>query len=165
MTASRSATPPTGHSIDKPQPEGIGRRNFLRNSAALGAAVALGPLLGTRTAQAQETKSRPTQGAGMKQRKLGTMTVSEIGAGCMTFAGNYNAPVPKEQAIKTIRTAFENGVTFFDTAEVYGPYISEEFVGEALAPFRDKVQIATKFGFAIDGTIALIACSFGTGAL
>ncbi|MYN26967.1 aldo/keto reductase [Duganella levis] len=91
----------------------------------------------------------------MKQRTLGTMKVSEIGAGCMTFAGNYNAPVPKEQAIKTIRTAYENGVTFFDTAEVYGPYISEEFVGEALAPFRDKVQIATKFGFAIDGTIAL----------
>jgi aryl-alcohol dehydrogenase-like predicted oxidoreductase len=83
------------------------------------------------------------------------MQVSEIGLGCMTFAGNYNAPVPKEQAIKTIRTAVENGVTFFDTAEVYGPYVSEEFVGEALAPFRDQVQIATKFGFAIDGTIAL----------
>jgi aryl-alcohol dehydrogenase-like predicted oxidoreductase len=64
-------------------------------------------------------------------------------------------PVPKEQAIRTIRTAVENGVTFFDTAEVYGPYISEEFVGEALAPVREKVQIATKFGFAIDGTIAL----------
>ena len=91
----------------------------------------------------------------MKQRKLGTMQVSEIGAGCMTFAGNYNAPVSKEDAVKTIRTAVENGVTFFDTAEVYGPYISEEFVGEALQPFRDKVQIATKFGFAIDGTVAL----------
>lgn len=91
----------------------------------------------------------------MKQRALGTMKVSELGFGCMTLAGNYNAPVPKEQAIKTIRTAYENGVTLFDTAEVYGPYISEEFVGEALAPFRDKVQIATKFGFAIDGTLAL----------
>lgn len=91
----------------------------------------------------------------MKQRSLGTLKVSELGAGCMTFAGNYNAPVPKDQAIKTIRTAYESGVTFFDTAEVYGPYISEEFVGEALAPFRGKVQIATKFGFAIDGTIAL----------
>lgn len=91
----------------------------------------------------------------MKQRTLGTMKVSELGFGCMTLAGNYNAPVPKEQAIKTVRAAYENGVTFFDTAEVYGPYISEEFVGEALAPFRDKVQIATKFGFAIDGTIAL----------
>ena len=91
----------------------------------------------------------------MKQRKLGTMQVSEIGAGCMTFAGNYNAPVPRAEAVKTIRTALEYGVTFFDTAEVYGPYISEEFVGEALQPFRDKVKIATKFGFAIDGTIAL----------
>ena len=91
----------------------------------------------------------------MKQRTLGTLKVSAIGAGCMTFAGNYNAPVPKEQAIKTIRAAVENGVTFFDTAEVYGPYLSEEFVGEALQPFRDQVQIATKFGFAIDGTIAL----------
>lgn len=91
----------------------------------------------------------------MKQRILGTMQVSEIGAGCMNFAGNYNAPVSKAQAIRTIRTAVENGVTFFDTAEVYGPYTSEEFVGEALQPFRDKVQIATKFGFAIDGTVAL----------
>lgn len=91
----------------------------------------------------------------MKQRTLGGLQVSEIGAGCMTFAGNYNAPVPKDVALKTIRTAFEHGVTFFDTAEVYGPYLSEEFVGEAVAPFRDKVQIATKFGFAIDGTIAL----------
>lgn len=91
----------------------------------------------------------------MKQRTLGNMKVSELGFGCMTLAGNYNAHVTKEQAVKQIRTAYENGVTFFDTAEVYGPYLSEEFVGEALAPFRDKVQIATKFGFAIDGTIAL----------
>jgi aryl-alcohol dehydrogenase-like predicted oxidoreductase len=90
----------------------------------------------------------------MKQRKLGTMQVSEIGAGCMNLAGNYNAPVSRSEAVKTIRTAFENGVTFFDTAEVYGPYINEEMVGEALEPFRDQVKIATKFGFAIDGTIA-----------
>ncbi len=91
----------------------------------------------------------------MKQRKLGSLVVSEIGAGCMNFAGSYNVPVTKGDAVKTIRTAFESGVTFFDTAEVYGPYLSEEMVGEALAPMRDKVQIATKFGFAIDGTIAL----------
>lgn len=91
----------------------------------------------------------------MKQRQLGSLQVSEIGAGCMNFAGNYNLPVSKADAVKTIRTAYEHGVTFFDTAEVYGPYLSEEMVGEALAPMRDKVQIATKFGFAIDGTIAL----------
>lgn len=91
----------------------------------------------------------------MKQRQLGSLQVSEIGAGCMNLAGNYNVPVSKAEAVKTIRTAFESGVTFFDTAEVYGPYLSEEMVGEALQPMRDKVQIATKFGFAIDGTIAL----------
>lgn len=132
------------------------RRAFMKRSAMLGAAAALGPLVGVGIAQAQGKPSiQSTQGNTMKQRTLGTLKVSELGFGCMTLAGNYNAPVPKEQAIKTIRTAYENGVTFFDTAEVYGPYISEEFVGEALAPFRDKVQIATKFGFAIDGTIAL----------
>lgn len=90
----------------------------------------------------------------MKQRKLGTLQVAEIGAGCMNLAGNYNAPVTRAEAVKLIRTAFEHGVTFFDTAEVYGPYIDEEMVGEALAPFRDQVKIATKFGFAIDGTSA-----------
>ena len=91
----------------------------------------------------------------MKQRKLGTMQVSEIGAGCMSISSNYGPPAPKEQGLKTIRKAFENGVTFFDTAEVYGPYTNEELVGEALQSVRDQVKIATKFGFAIDGTIAL----------
>lgn len=133
-----------------------GRRDFVKQAVILGAAAAAGPMVGAGAAHAQ---ARPdvqrTQGKAMKQRTLGTMRVSEIGLGCMNFAGNYNAPAPKDQAIKTIRTAYENGVTFFDTAEVYGPYTSEEFVGEALAPFRDKVQIATKFGFAIDGTVAL----------
>jgi len=91
----------------------------------------------------------------MKQRKLGAMQVSEIGAGCMSISANYGPPAPKEQALKTIRAAFENGVTLFDTAEVYGPYTNEELVGEALQPIRDQLKIATKFGFAIDGTIAL----------
>jgi aryl-alcohol dehydrogenase-like predicted oxidoreductase len=83
------------------------------------------------------------------------MQVSEIGAGCMSISSNYGPPAPREQGLKTIRTAFENGVTFFDTAEVYGPYTNEELVGEALQSVRDQVKIATKFGFAIDGTIAL----------
>jgi len=91
----------------------------------------------------------------MKQRNLGTLQVSEIGAGCMNMSGNYNLPVPKAQGISTIRKAFESGVTFFDTAEVYGPFINEELVGEALEPFRKQVKIATKFGYAIDGTSAL----------
>ncbi|MGI4849670.1 MAG: aldo/keto reductase [Janthinobacterium lividum] len=132
------------------------RRDFLKRSAVFGAVAAVVPIFGAGSTLALgQPAEQTTKGKMMKQRTLGPMKVSELGFGCMTLAGNYNAPVPKEQAIKTIRTAYENGVTFFDTAEVYGPYISEEFVGEALAPFRDKVQIATKFGFAIDGTIAL----------
>ena len=136
--------------------EHTGRRGFVKHAVVLGAAAAAGQVFGAGAVQAQgKPVIQRTQRNTMKQRTLGTMKVSAIGLGCMNFAGNYNAPVPKEQAIKTIRTAVENGVTFFDSAEVYGPYTSEEFVGEALAPFRDKVQIATKFGFAIDGTIAL----------
>lgn len=91
----------------------------------------------------------------MKTRKLGTLEVSEIGAGCMNMSGNYNPPADVAQSMRMISTAAENGVTFFDTAEVYGPYINEELVGEALQPIRDQVKIASKFGFAIDGTIAL----------
>lgn len=87
----------------------------------------------------------------MKKRKLGSLEVSELGAGCMNISGNYGPAAPKEQGIAIILAAFEKGVTFFDTAEVYGPYTNEELVGEALAPFRDKVRIATKFGFNIEG--------------
>jgi len=93
--------------------------------------------------------------AKMQQRKLGTMEVSEIGAGCMSISANYGPPAPREQGLRTIRTAFENGVTFFDTAEVYGPYTNEELVGEALQSVRNQVKIASKFGYAIDGTSAL----------
>jgi aryl-alcohol dehydrogenase-like predicted oxidoreductase len=87
----------------------------------------------------------------MKTRRLGNLVVSELGAGCMSISANYGAPADRTQGINVIRTAHEKGVTFFDTAEVYGPYTSEELVGEALAPFRDKVRIATKFGFDIEG--------------
>jgi aryl-alcohol dehydrogenase-like predicted oxidoreductase len=131
------------------------RREFLKTSVWLGATTALGAMPGIGPVYAQGNKDiERTGGKGMKQRKLGTMQVSEIGAGCMNLAGNYNVPVSRSDAVRTIRTAFEHGVSFFDTAEVYGPYINEEMVGEALEPFRDKVKIATKFGFAIDGTIA-----------
>jgi aryl-alcohol dehydrogenase-like predicted oxidoreductase len=132
----------------------LGRREFLKAAALFGTAAATS-ILGIGSAFAQADKDiKLTRGNTMKQRQLGTLQVSEIGAGCMNLSANYNLPVPKEQGIKTIRKAFENGVTFFDTAEVYGPYINEELVGEALQPFRDQVKIATKFGFAVDGTIA-----------
>ena len=88
----------------------------------------------------------------MKKRKLGkgNLEVSAIGLGCMGLSSSYGPPVDKQQGISLIRGAFERGVTFFDTAEVYGPYKNEDLVGEALAPFRDQVVIATKFGFDID---------------
>ena len=91
----------------------------------------------------------------MEKRKLGTLEVSELGAGCMSISANYGPPAEFTQAVKTLRTAVEKGVTFFDTAEVYGPYRSEELAGAALAPVRDLVAIATKFGYAIDGTARL----------
>jgi aryl-alcohol dehydrogenase-like predicted oxidoreductase len=91
----------------------------------------------------------------MKTRKLGKLEVSELGAGCMSISANYGPPADRKQGIKVLRTAHENGVTFFDTAEVYGPYSSEDLVGEALAPIRDKVRVATKFGFNLDGPAGL----------
>lgn len=85
----------------------------------------------------------------MKKRKLGTngLEVSALGLGCMGLSYGYGPETNKEDAIKLIRKAFDLGVTFFDTAEAYGPFKNEEVVGEALAPFRDQVVIATKFGF------------------
>jgi aryl-alcohol dehydrogenase-like predicted oxidoreductase len=83
----------------------------------------------------------------MKTRKLGPLEVSELGFGCMNLATNYGPPAPIDDAIQVIRAAHSNGVTLFDTAEVYGPYMSETIVGGALEPFRNEVKIATKFGF------------------
>ena len=88
----------------------------------------------------------------MKKRILGTrgLEVSALGLGCMGMSFSYGPPKDKQEMIELIRTAVERGITFFDTAEVYGPYINEELVGEALAPLRDQVVIATKFGFNIN---------------
>ena len=85
----------------------------------------------------------------IQQRKLGTNgpEVSALGLGCMGLSYGYGPATDKQDAINLIRSAYESGVTFFDTAEVYGPFVNEEVVGEALAPFRDKVVVATKFGF------------------
>jgi aryl-alcohol dehydrogenase-like predicted oxidoreductase len=88
----------------------------------------------------------------MQKRKLGKngLEVSAIGLGCMGLSFGYGPAVDKRQAVSLIRAAAERGVTFFDTAEVYGPFTNEELVGEALGPVRDRVVIATKFGFDID---------------
>ena len=88
----------------------------------------------------------------MQKRKLGNsnLEVSALGLGCMGMSFSYGPPADKQEMISLIRTAVERGVTFFDTAEVYGPFTNEELVGEALAPFRGQVVIATKFGFKLD---------------
>jgi aryl-alcohol dehydrogenase-like predicted oxidoreductase len=85
----------------------------------------------------------------MHTRRLGWsgLEVSAIGLGCMGLSSAYGKPVPKDEGIALIRGAVERGITFFDTAEIYGPFANEELLGEALAPFRDRVVIATKFGF------------------
>ena len=85
----------------------------------------------------------------MQKRKLGSLEVSALGLGCMGMSSGYGPPADKQEMISLIRTAVERGITFFDTAEVYGPFVNEELVGEALAPLRDQVVIATKFGFKI----------------
>ena len=129
--------------------KGVSRRELLIQTALGATALAAGPLLSA------AATAQPKGEGKMKTRKLGKLEVSEVGAGCMSISANYGPPADKAQGIGVIRAAYEKGVTFFDTAEVYGPYTSEELVGEALAPFRDKVAIASKFGFKIDGTIGL----------
>lgn len=83
----------------------------------------------------------------MQTRRLGNLEVSAIGLGCMGMSHGYGPPADRRAMISLLRTAVDRGVTFFDTAEVYGPFTNEELVGEALAPVRDRVVMATKFGF------------------
>jgi hypothetical protein len=104
----------------------ITRRDFLAASASIGAGLAIAPQSWAGTSD-QRKENR------MKTRNLGALEVSEIGAGCMSISANYGPPADRNQGIQVIRAAHEKGVTFFDTAEVYGPFTSEDLVGEALA--------------------------------
>jgi len=132
----------------------ISRRNFVTRTAIVGAGMVVGPLSWAASSDgAKETRSnKGTRGGGttMRTRRLGTLEVSELGAGCMSISANYGPPADRNQGIKVIRTAYDSGVTFFDTAEVYGPFTNEDLVGEALQPIRNKVVIATKFGFDLE---------------
>jgi len=126
------------------------RRKFFQQTAIAGTGLLLTPSLMTASSSTNETKEQNNdRKVKMNTRNLGTLKVSALGAGCMSISSNYGAPAKIEEGIKTIRKTYESGVTFFDTAEVYGPYTNEKLVGEALKPFRDKVVIATKFGFEI----------------
>lgn len=86
----------------------------------------------------------------MRKRKLANLEVSALGLGCMSMSSAYGPPADRAEMVKLMRGAHDRGVTFFDTAEAYGPFVNEELVGEALAPIRDQVVIGTKFGFDID---------------
>jgi len=133
----------------------------------MGAALAAAPLAGgLLSASARDPGSQAAAQAGavtnapasasLPRRNLGALQVSALGLGCMSMnGGQYNRPKDKAEMIRVIHAAVDQGVDFFDTAEVYGPFINEELVGAALAPYRDRVVIATKFGFAVgaDGRI------------
>ncbi|BCS32352.1 aldehyde oxidase [Luteitalea sp. TBR-22] len=119
----------------------IGRRDFIALAAMLPAARAA-----TGQGAMPATTARPGQ---LTTRRLGTLEVSAVGLGCMNMAWGFGPPIPRADAVRLVRGAYERGVTLFDTAEAYGPYTSEEIVGDALADVRDRVVIATKFGFDI----------------
>jgi aryl-alcohol dehydrogenase-like predicted oxidoreductase len=135
------------------EPETLGklrRRDFI-GAGAVAAAAALS-ISSTASAQSNSGTGAAAIVPTTNRRRLGSLEVSPIGLGCMNMvAGFYNpAPDPKDM-VAVIRGAVDRGVTFFDTAEVYGPFASEEIVGEALEPVRDQVVIASKFGFAFQG--------------
>lgn len=138
------------------------RRSFLKAAgiAAAGATLSIGAAASLPTpamAQtAQRRDSNSSQPYTIGKRKLGNLEVSELGFGCMSNSpGHYGPGVDRATSIRVIRDAYERGIRFFDTAEVYGPYVNEELVAEALGPVRNHIVIATKFGFKIDGTNGL----------
>jgi len=129
------------------------RRDFLVRSTLAGAGLAFGSsMFASATNSNKQTKAISNQkiNSEMKKRKLGQLEVTELGYGCMNIAWAYGGATPKKDAIQLIQRAYESGIRFFDTAEIYGPFYSEEIVGEALKSYRTEVVIATKFGFDID---------------
>lgn len=121
-----------------------GRRDFLTTSMLMAAMTFVS---GSSVAAGKAAHAPKGQ---MQTRQLGALKVSAVGLGCMNMAWGFAPPIPKTEAVRLIQDAYEHGVTYFDSAEVYGPYISEEYVGAALKQVRDKVVIASKFGFDIN---------------
>lgn len=136
----------------------MNRRDFIKR-ASLAALFAAGELSGysgktfaksTSTDSEKQDVDDKISHNTLEKRNLGGLEVSSIGLGCLPMVGYYGGKYDKKDMIALIRNAFEHGVTLFDTAEVYGPYISEEWVGEALSPIRNEVRIETKFGFGVE---------------
>lgn len=133
---------------------GVSRRNFIGKTILAGAGITAGSMiLGTtqNQANAQTKDSKPTNSASKNVRKLGTLEVSSIGLGCMSGSAFFYPLPGKARMISVIREAYDRGVTLFDTAELYGPFTNEELVGEAIAPFRKNIVLASKFGHAYEG--------------
>lgn len=127
------------------QQKGLNRRNFLLKTTIAGLGLSL-----TAGSQGLLSATPWKNKQPLAKRKLGKLEVTELGFGCMNIAWAYGNPPSKEDAVSLIRNAHEQGVNFFDTAEIYGPHISERITGEALKPFRKDVVIASKIGFDID---------------
>lgn len=130
------------------------RRGFLKISSmtalmAAGEWTGLSKVLARSSSQNSFSSVRQSSG-NMEHRNLGQLNVSAVGLGCLPMVGYYGGRYEKRDMIALIRRAYEKGITFFDTAEVYGPHVSEEWVGEALDPFRNEVKIGTKFGFGVE---------------
>ena len=128
-----------------------GRRAFLRSAGTLAAAPLLGGLATQACTPAAAAGGIPTPAAAPGRRRLGKLEVSSIGLGVQNMRRKYETTVPyRPEMVNIIRRAFDSGVTFFDTAEAYGPHECERILGEAISPFRDKVAITSKFGWNID---------------
>ena len=133
---------------------GVSRRDFIGKTMLAGAGItASSMILGTANnqADAQTKDSKSTNAANKNLRKLGSLEVSSIGLGCMSGSAFFYPLPGKARMISVIREAYDRGVTLFDTAELYGPFTNEELVGEAIAPFRRNIVLATKFGFNYEG--------------
>lgn len=131
--------------------KGLNRRKFVAAGIKLTTASLFLPSLTFGKGNSQTSDNiKVSQHTDLPRRKLGSLEVSALGSGCMNFVHAYSPRPSKQDAIKVIRSAYEQGVTFFDVAQSYGPYTGEELVGEAVAPFRDKVVVATKFGHEFD---------------
>lgn len=128
----------------------INRRDFIKGSAMAIAGMALGSSAVTKAFTSPTGKYTDGKKFDFEKRKLGNLEVTALGYGCMNIAWAYGPQTERKKSIELIRTAYEQGIRFFDTAEIYGPFYSEEMVGEALKDVRNNAVIATKFGFDID---------------
>jgi aryl-alcohol dehydrogenase-like predicted oxidoreductase len=129
---------------------GLNRRDFITQSTLAGLGLTFGGSLLAKAGNVSNHTVLNSRPADMKKRKLGSLEVTELGFGCMNIAWAYGNAPSKEDAVKLIRAAYDMGVRFFDTAEIYGPHISERTTGEALKSVRKEVIIASKIGFDID---------------